>query len=528
MEFFNYYEILDVKETAELGAIKSAFQAKAMKYHPDRVPDHLKKKSEDIFKTISEAYEVLSDPEKRKKYDEWLKKTKPDQTVNQAGTDSPPAVNVNKNYFKFENLRPGVSVSDILTVLNQGGETLIGTIGADKPWIKLSETVINTSDYQEIEITVDTASFPPGVSDCAIIEIDTNGGKKTVTVDVSSASDFVFLIYSYWLVLKSWLKSFWPRILGLGVVSLLALCLIVSFSTRSPAVIETSEPQETIAVVRETLKPYIPRPEDFQGEWYAYSTSYKSILLSFIPVEGRLEGRIVAGGIIGKIKGKIGENGELVFKITSHEDVFNDLRSRSVDFLEFISFTFTARLKKDLIELAGPQNIAFSRVNDKSNIYFLNGLVSTAKDIDDFRVVGAVYSVEFEKVRKAVLEVFKNGSEKIRFEDKEEKIIVTYATEHSSLLGDYIHKYVVMFHPEGEATKIMVLQFRYKRGFAEWDYSPVQYPVHSSDVYFFIPLEKRLRKKAGKNYFVIERLYIRQGFISRKIDDLMANFWPVY
>jgi DnaJ-class molecular chaperone len=147
MEFFNYYEILSVKETAEPGAIKSAFQSMAMKYHPDRVAEHLKKKSEDIFKTISEAYEVLSDPEKRKKYDEWLKKTKPDQTANRASASGPPVANVDRDYFKFENLRPGVPASDILTVLNQGGETLIGTIGSNKPWTRLSETVINASEY---------------------------------------------------------------------------------------------------------------------------------------------------------------------------------------------------------------------------------------------------------------------------------------------------------------------------------------------------------------------------------------------
>ena len=526
MELFNRYEILGVKETAEPGAIKSAFQAMAMKYHPDRVADHMKKKSEDIFKMISEAYEVLSDPEKRKKYDEWLKKTKPDQTANQADTDSPPVVNVDRDYFKFENLRPGVPASDILTVLNQGGETLIGTIGADKPWARLSETVINASDYQEIEITVDTGSLPPGVSDCAIIEIDTNGGKRTVTVDVSSASDFAFLVYSYWLVLKSWLKPFWPRILG--VVSLLSFCLILYFSSRSPAVIETNEPQETIAVVRETPKPYIPKPEDFQGEWYVYSSLYNAIVLSFIPVEGHLEGRIVVSGIIGKIKGEISENGELVFKIVSYEDVFKDLTGRSADFKKFLSFTFKVRLKGDLIELTEPQHLAFSKINDQSDACLMNALVFTSAGVDNLQTLGVVYGIEFEKVWEAVLEVFKNEREKIRFEDKEEKIIVTYTTEHSSLLGDYVHKYVVLFHPEGETTEVRVIQFRYEKGFVESDFSSVQDPVYTTDVYFFVPLEKKLRKTAGKNYFVIERLYVRQGFISRKVDDLMANFLPVY
>jgi curved DNA-binding protein len=68
MEFKDYYEILGVEKDATREEIKKAYRKLALKYHPDRNPDN--KQSEEKFKEITEANEVLSDPEKRKKYDQ--------------------------------------------------------------------------------------------------------------------------------------------------------------------------------------------------------------------------------------------------------------------------------------------------------------------------------------------------------------------------------------------------------------------------------------------------------------------------
>lgn len=67
MEYKDYYKILGVEKSATQEEIKKAYRKLAMKYHPDRNPGN--KASEEKFKEITEANEVLSDPEKRKKYD---------------------------------------------------------------------------------------------------------------------------------------------------------------------------------------------------------------------------------------------------------------------------------------------------------------------------------------------------------------------------------------------------------------------------------------------------------------------------
>ncbi|GIT12416.1 MAG: hypothetical protein CM1200mP33_6020 [Chloroflexota bacterium] len=64
----DYYEILGVSKKATDEQLKSAFRKKALEYHPDR---NKSKDAEEKFKEINEAYQILSDSDKRTKYDQF-------------------------------------------------------------------------------------------------------------------------------------------------------------------------------------------------------------------------------------------------------------------------------------------------------------------------------------------------------------------------------------------------------------------------------------------------------------------------
>ena len=68
MEYKDYYQILGVARNASASEIKGAYRKLAMQYHPDRNPGD--KQAEERFKEMNEAYQVLSDPQKRARYDQ--------------------------------------------------------------------------------------------------------------------------------------------------------------------------------------------------------------------------------------------------------------------------------------------------------------------------------------------------------------------------------------------------------------------------------------------------------------------------
>ncbi len=70
MKFIDYYEVLGVPKTATEKEIKTVYRRLAKEHHPDLHQGDAKKAAEEKFKLISEAYEVLGDPEKRAKYDQ--------------------------------------------------------------------------------------------------------------------------------------------------------------------------------------------------------------------------------------------------------------------------------------------------------------------------------------------------------------------------------------------------------------------------------------------------------------------------
>src|SRR4029078_2040423 len=82
MDFVDYYKILGIPNTATQDEIKKAYRKLARKMHPDLNPND--KEAHKKFQQINEANEVLSDPEKRKKYDQYGKDWKHAEQFEQA------------------------------------------------------------------------------------------------------------------------------------------------------------------------------------------------------------------------------------------------------------------------------------------------------------------------------------------------------------------------------------------------------------------------------------------------------------
>lgn len=113
-----HYDNLHVPRTADAVAIRRAFRSLSQKHHPDKNLDS-REKSEEIFKMISRAYEVLSDPAKRKEHDEWIARQENPRagaSANRSRTQAPPGnrpgtASASRRYEYRRNPPPGQSWS---------------------------------------------------------------------------------------------------------------------------------------------------------------------------------------------------------------------------------------------------------------------------------------------------------------------------------------------------------------------------------------------------------------------------------
>ncbi len=201
MDYKDYYEILGVSPNAEKKVIQQTFRKLARKYHPDVNPGN--KEAEEKFKTINEAYQVLSDAEKRKKYDElraqyqqWQQTGGRQQDFDWQNWSAQPGKEANVQYANAEDLEDLFGsespYSDFFTnIFGQARRSGRGTGQALRPPPRTGCRIRSRSDPErgfswrrsllEIDRHRIQARIPPGVRTGSRVRLAGQGSRaKTV------------------------------------------------------------------------------------------------------------------------------------------------------------------------------------------------------------------------------------------------------------------------------------------------------------------------------------------------------------
>lgn len=181
MEFIDYYKILELDRNASEADIKKAYRKLARKFHPDLNPNdaHAKKK----FQQINEANEVLSDPEKKKKYDQygkdWEHAEQFERARQQAGSSGEQAGNYRGQAFGGEDFSDFFSsMFGQETGRSRGGQVKFRgqdyalTLELDLPDVYRAHTQTLQLNGKKIRLTI-----PAGVENGQTIKIAGHGGE---------------------------------------------------------------------------------------------------------------------------------------------------------------------------------------------------------------------------------------------------------------------------------------------------------------------------------------------------------------
>ncbi|HTR80210.1 MAG TPA: molecular chaperone DnaJ [Bacteroidota bacterium] len=140
----DFYEVLGVARTASQDEIKKAYRKLALQYHPDRNPNN--KEAEEKFKEAAEAYEALSDPAKRQRFDQYGHE-------GMRGTDFRNYTDINDIFSSFGDIFGGSIFDDVFSGGRQQRRRSSGQAGSDlKVQLKLTLEEIATGVEKKIKI----------------------------------------------------------------------------------------------------------------------------------------------------------------------------------------------------------------------------------------------------------------------------------------------------------------------------------------------------------------------------------------
>lgn len=174
----DYYSILGVSKNANEKELKEAYRKLVRKYHPDLNPNN-RQEAEKIFREINEAYEVLSDPEKRKFYDKYGENWKTMYEASKKGFD-PEQFNQQGNQYTYSS-KASRDLEEIL-------QEIFGSFGKSRNRKNPFETIFFDFDFTEPSqnYQYNTPSNVPEIEVYFNLEEIYNGTQKTLTLSINN------------------------------------------------------------------------------------------------------------------------------------------------------------------------------------------------------------------------------------------------------------------------------------------------------------------------------------------------------
>lgn len=219
MKTGNYYEVLGVPLTATQDEIKKAFRALALKHHPDKNPGD--DQAEEQFKRINEAYQVLSDSDRKDAYDRSLNEPADERagfSFFRRGTKAPSEQDIRDMFARINRFQVNgiarLSLSEAI-----GGASKEIAVSFVEPVFKEDKTIVQT--IRNGTITLD---FPPGIwnGDLLQVEADLDDKKHLVNIQVFLDVPDGVRVHPDGDVIKE-LKISYPRSILGGVIDVTTL-----------------------------------------------------------------------------------------------------------------------------------------------------------------------------------------------------------------------------------------------------------------------------------------------------------------
>jgi len=187
----DYYEVLGLSPDADVREIKKAYKDYAFLYHPDRtagLADSACQKAKVKMQEVNEAYEVLNNPEKRKRYDsEWRQKS-----TEATGTVMPPQPRVDPPLLSFTGATPGTVLAGSFIVYNDGGSFTnfyVDPPSPPLPWLKITGAQSIGPEQFPIQVEIKVVGQDWGKTYSTSLKVRMDGQETEVRIRLQTKSE---------------------------------------------------------------------------------------------------------------------------------------------------------------------------------------------------------------------------------------------------------------------------------------------------------------------------------------------------